>query len=262
MEILSRDYNFHFHKATSENNPAGTYFGEPRVEVSLIMKGSVRFIVDGRLRIVHAPSATLQAYHVDLRASSGTDQKVQTMWCYFSPETLSEADWSMLENLPATQPIPPLMPSLFAGALSLPQASDSAIDHDVVRHMRNSLGRAILAEYFRGAQLAGHARPLPKAVNMAKKALDGDYSRPWTVGKLASLAGTNANYLIHLFKTYLGVPPMHYLWERRLDAAIHMLQSTSLTIDEISHRCGFQSSAHFSRRFKERQGVPPSRFRS
>ncbi len=261
MEILSRDYNFHFHKATSESNPAGTYFDEPRVEVSLIMRGSVQFIVDGRVRIVHAPSATLQAYHVDLRASSGTDQNVQTRWCYFSPKTLSDSDWWMLENLPPAQPIPPLMPSLFSSALSLPQASGSAIDHDVVRHMRNSLGRAILAEYFRGVQLAEDARPLPKAVNMAKKALDADYTRAWTVAKLASLSGTNANYLIHLFKTYLGVPPMHYLWERRLDAAVPMLQSTDLTVEEISYRCGFQSSAHFSRRFKERHGVPPSRFR-
>lgn len=125
MEILSRDYNFHFHKATSDSNPAGTYFGEPRVEVSLIMKGSVRFIVDGRVRVVHAPCATLQAYHVDLHALSNTDQKVQTMWCHFSPDALSEEDWSVLENLPAAQPIPPLMPSLFAGALSLQQESDS-----------------------------------------------------------------------------------------------------------------------------------------
>jgi AraC-like DNA-binding protein len=261
METLSRDYDFHFHKATNESNPAGTYFGEPRVEVSLIMKGSVRFIVDGRMRVVHAPCATLQAYHVDLRASSNTDQKVQTMWCHFSPDALSEEDWLILENLPAAQPIPPLMPSLFAGALSLPQEADLPPEHDVTSHMRNSLGRTILAEYIRGAQLAGQSRPLPKAVSMAKKALDRDYSRPWTVGKLASLAGTNANYLIHLFKTYLGVPPMHYLWERRLDAGIHMLQSTSLTIDEISHRCGFQSPAHFSRRVKGRNGVPPSRFR-
>jgi AraC-like DNA-binding protein len=153
------------------------------------------------------------------------------------------------------------MPSLFAGALSLPQESDFPSEHDVTSHMRNSLGRTILAEYIRGAQLAGQRRPLPRAVSIAKKALDSEYSRPWTVAKLASLAGTNANYLIHLFKTYLGVPPMHYLWERRLDAGIHMLQSTSLTIDEISHRCGFQSPAHFSRRVKDRNGVPPGRFR-
>jgi AraC-like DNA-binding protein len=261
MEILSRDYNFHFHKATSDSNPAGTYFGEPRVEVSLIMKGSVRFIIDGRVRVVHAPCATLQAYHVDLHALSNTDQKVQTMWCHFSPDGLSEEDWSVLEHLPAAQPIPPLMPSLFAGALSLQQESDFPPEHDVTNHMRNSLGRTILAEYIRGTQLGGRTRPLPKAVNVARKALDSEYSRSWTVAKLASLAGTNANYLIHLFKTYLGVPPMHYLWERRLDAGIHMLQSTSLTIDEISHRCGFRSPAHFSRRVKDRNGAPPSRFR-
>jgi AraC-like DNA-binding protein len=132
---------------------------------------------------------------------------------------------------------------------------------NLARNVLNSLGKTILAEYFRSAQDCRARSRLPTAIQRAKDALDERFLYPWTVDKLAQIAGMNANYLIHLFKAHLGMPPIHYLWERRLNVGIHILQTTGLSIEEISFRSGFQSAAHFSRRIKQRSGLSPIQLR-
>ncbi|MDQ8024048.1 MAG: helix-turn-helix domain-containing protein [Moraxellaceae bacterium] len=61
-----------------------------------------------------------------------------------------------------------------------------------------------------------------------------------------------------------GCSVMNALMELRLNLARHLLQSsaTDLTVEQLARRCGFRSAAHFSRRFRERFGVPPSRWQA
>ena len=167
-----------------------------------------------------------------------------------------------MNQLPPTQQISTLLPSLFQGAMSLPgSGSDLTSIPELDDHVRDALGAAIFSEYIRSAKSMAVTKLLPPPVAIAKRALESDYAQPWSVDALASLTETNANYLIHLFKKHVGESPMQYLWNHRMDAGVHLLQTTRLTIDEVSHRCGFQSAAHFSRRVKERKGVPPSTVR-
>ena len=261
MKLFGQEHAFAFHAVTTNTAREATYV-VPALEVSLILEGSVIFFVDGRKRTIEGPCATFQAYRKSLDAIVPEGRQTRTMWCHVPSAELSSTQWQTVKQLPPVQPIRPLLTALFSSALSLPRDGDRPAEALELDHQfRDSLGATIFSEYMRGAQGSALTKPPPAALLVAKRALDEDYAKSWTVESLASIAGGNPHYLIHLFKAHLGETPIRYLWNRRVDAGVHLLQTTALTIDEIAYRCGFQSSAHFSRRVKERQGAPPSLLR-
>lgn len=72
------------------------------------------------------------------------------------------------------------------------------------------------------------------------------------------------DYLRKLFQKEVGVTPQQYLNDRRLQTAANMLSSkyNNSNISEISHLCGFRESLYFSRMFKKKYGISPSRYYS
>lgn len=237
-----------------------TRFDVSRVEISLILEGSVRFTLDGKVREQQGPCATIQAYRQNLTVQAPPDVFVRTMWCHFSPEVISGEEWRGLISLPPVVPIPSILPALFSGALDV--QSETPGQGDIAQYVTNSLGRTILAEYIRTVSKQFARGPFPKAVKAAKVAIDANPFSPWTLQSLAEAASTSPSHLIHLFNTYLDKPPIHYVWERRLDAAVQLLQTTDTAIDQIAYRCGFLSPAHFSRRVKAKYGRSPRELRN
>jgi AraC-like DNA-binding protein len=259
MRLFARDHTFAFRSATTNRSAREVTYDNASIEVSLILEGNLTFFVDGRKRVIEGPCTTFQAYRRSLDVVTPAGRQVRTMWCNLSASELSETEWQWVGQLPPIQPIPALLPSLFSAGLALPNI-DAGVEEEIElnQQTRDALGATIFSEYIRNAKCTPVTRPVAPAVAKAKQVLDNDYLEPWSVEALASIAGTNANYLIHLFKRHVGVSPIRYLWNRRVDAGIHLLETTSLSIEEISCRCGFQSAAHFSRRVKERRQVPPS----
>jgi AraC-like DNA-binding protein len=262
MKLFGREHAFDFHAVTTNKSARETSYAVPALEVSLILEGKLTFLVDGRKRMIEGPCATFQAYRKSLRVIAPAGRQIRTMWCHVPSEELSNAQWQSVKQLAPVQPIRPLLTALFSNALSLPGDGGRPAELlELDQQLRDALGAAIFSEYMRGARGSALTKLPPPAVLIAKRALDKDYAKTWTVESLASVAGGNPHYLIHLFKAHLGESPIRYLWNRRVEAGVHLLQTTALTIDEIAYRCGFQSSAHFSRRVKERQGAPPSLLR-
>ncbi len=83
----------------------------------------------------------------------------------------------------------------------------------------------------------------------------------------AAIAKANCISLRHLHGLFQlgGTTVSKWIWERRLKAGREDLLDPSmaaLTICEIAYHRGFSDSAHFSRAFKERFGLPPGRLRA
>jgi transcriptional regulator GlxA family with amidase domain len=66
-------------------------------------------------------------------------------------------------------------------------------------------------------------------------------------------------HFIRTFRQAYQLTPYQYLLEVRLQNAQQMLQSKSLAITEVSHSCGFSDVCAFSKAFKKRFGIAPSR---
>ena len=52
-----------------------------------------------------------------------------------------------------------------------------------------------------------------------------------------------------------------YLGELRLRRAQELLKDSELSVNEVASKCGYTDIAYFSRSFKKRLGVSPSKWR-
>ena len=68
-------------------------------------------------------------------------------------------------------------------------------------------------------------------------------------------------YLSHVFKNYMGMPPMQYITTKRITYAKKLLQETDLTASAIGEACGYKDHVLFFKAFKKLEGTTPSNFR-
>lgn len=68
-------------------------------------------------------------------------------------------------------------------------------------------------------------------------------------------------YLSHVFKKYMGKPPMQYVASKRIAYAKKLLQETDLSATEIGEMCGYKDHVLFFKSFKKQEGITPITFR-
>ncbi|MBO90678.1 MAG: hypothetical protein CMM27_02075 [Rhodospirillaceae bacterium] len=81
--------------------------------------------------------------------------------------------------------------------------------------------------------------------------------------RVAEELGISVRYLHWLFKQ-TNETFTEFLTRKRIDLAQLLLASSSndtFNVTEVAFMCGFNDSTHFSRRFKQQVGIPPSKFR-
>jgi len=88
-----------------------------------------------------------------------------------------------------------------------------------------------------------------------------DLSRNWNLQSLADAAGTSRSTLADHFTRLVGIPPMQYLTNWRMQVAANRLMETTLKIYAISSETGYDSEAAFSRAFKRVIGMSPKAWR-
>jgi AraC-like DNA-binding protein len=86
-------------------------------------------------------------------------------------------------------------------------------------------------------------------------------SHPWTLPELARAVSTSRTVLSERFSQIVGVPPMQYLTQWRLQLAAEQLANSSAKIAAIGAGVGYESEAAFSRAFKRATGHAPASWR-
>jgi AraC-like DNA-binding protein len=86
-------------------------------------------------------------------------------------------------------------------------------------------------------------------------------AHPWTLDDLARESGVSRSVLAERFNDFVGIPPMQYLAEWRMQLAAGLLSATALGLAEIAARIGYGSEAALSRAFKRLVGVAPAVWR-
>ena len=102
---------------------------------------------------------------------------------------------------------------------------------------------------------------MPKECASAKRYLDANYAQPITLDSLAAATHINKFYLSHTFSKYLGMSPITYLIQRRLQTSKDLLTQTDYSIAEIASSTGFASQSYFSQIFKKFTGMSPNQYR-
>jgi AraC-like DNA-binding protein len=83
----------------------------------------------------------------------------------------------------------------------------------------------------------------------------------WTLDELGRLVGLSRSALHERFVELVGMPPMHYLAQWRMQAAARLLLESRATVAAIALDVGYDSEAAFARAFKRMVGQPPAAWR-
>ncbi len=108
----------------------------------------------------------------------------------------------------------------------------------------------------------GNDTVINRECTQIKNYLDANYSENITLDTLAELSHMNKYYMAHAFTKYIGLSPINYLLQKRIQEGKSLLESTSYSIAQISSTLGFSSQSYFSQSFKKATGKTPVQYRT
>jgi AraC-like DNA-binding protein len=102
---------------------------------------------------------------------------------------------------------------------------------------------------------SSHASRVAKAIHWLRT----EYHVPLRAPTLAKAAGMSASSFHEHFKAITGTTPLQYQKDLRLIEAQALLTAMSHTVSEAAYAVGYESPNHFSRDYRRKFGLPPSR---
>ena len=91
--------------------------------------------------------------------------------------------------------------------------------------------------------------------------MQAEYAGEWRAEEMARQVNLSPSRFSAIYHELYGISPMEDLLAIRVEKAKSMLVSTGFSVEEIARRCGFKSSQYFSRYFKKRADMSPTRYR-
>jgi transcriptional regulator GlxA family with amidase domain len=88
--------------------------------------------------------------------------------------------------------------------------------------------------------------------------IEDNLARSWTVASLADAVGMSRSRLAVRFKAQVGLGPMTYLSDRRMEEARRLIQTYPTPLKAVAAAVGFSSAGTLSRAFAEHFGYTPT----
>lgn len=134
--------------------------------------------------------------------------------------------------------------------------------------LANAAARYVFAPTLRGhgaLQYPQDAEPLgnsvPDSVRAAIRVMEENLETPLPIGEVCERIGLSHRQLDRLFAQYVRKTPALYYRDIRLDRARGFVTQTNMSMSEIAYASGFSSQVHFSRAYKDRFDLAPSKDR-
>jgi AraC-like DNA-binding protein len=94
----------------------------------------------------------------------------------------------------------------------------------------------------------------------AKDYIMANYANHISVENIANMLGIDRRYLCRVFSKNIGETPQNFLVNYRLEKAAVLLTKHSYSVGEAARSTGYDDIYNFSKMFKRKYGVPPSRY--
>lgn len=95
----------------------------------------------------------------------------------------------------------------------------------------------------------------------ALAAMQADHARSWSLDELARTAGLSRAGFALNFRKWVGVTPMEYLAQWRIQLACEHLRDADRRIAEVASAVGYESESAFSSAFTRIVGMRPGQYR-
>ncbi|GLY97274.1 AraC family transcriptional regulator [Actinoplanes sp. NBRC 103695] len=144
-------------------------------------------------------------------------------------------------------------------------ATDASLDRPGGTATRAALVDLILVHVLRqvgeATRTGGSAELADPGVAAALDQIRESPHRPWTVPKLAQVAGMSRTVFSERFASLVGEPPMRYLIGWRLTRAARLLRETQVPLATIARQVGYANGYAFAGAFRRQYGVAPGHYR-
>ncbi|GMG88354.1 MmsAB operon transcriptional regulator MmsR [Biformimicrobium ophioploci] len=222
-------------------------------------KGSGEVITDhfrgsvGQGDILLLPRGMAHKYHAD------SSEPWSIFWCHFRGQLAEEfvRHIGLLDNLPVLKgTADPALVSSFKSLLSIAR---TGYGKTAFVHCANQL-RQILTLL---------ARLRKKRVRMQKN-FDFEAIRSYmlenvdqvlTLDELAAVGNLSKYHFARKYKELTGYTPLQHFAHLKIEHACYLLDSTGLSVGQISDQLGYDDPLYFSRLFKKTTGLAPSMYR-
>lgn len=154
------------------------------------------------------------------------------------------------------------------------ESAESAILHrcvtNMLLHNHSSVADtlAVLGEFYQFLSViaASNQEILPKSdgnlyVRQAADYIHNHFAESLTVEEIARHVGLNRSYFSSIFKEQTGQTPIEYIQNFRLTKAVHLLDSSTLSVAAVAYSCGYQQPESLIRIFRMRYGISPAAYR-
>lgn len=118
--------------------------------------------------------------------------------------------------------------------------------------------RSSQAPYIANALLQGEGHAL---VERAQRWLNRHMTQEWQMAQLAQYCHTSPRTLLRHFQKACGVSPILYMQQLRVERAKTLLETSLLSLEEITAQCGYLDVPSFSKVFKRWAQLTPREFR-
>jgi len=96
-----------------------------------------------------------------------------------------------------------------------------------------------------------------KTAEYISKNLSGDLS----ISGITKGVNVSKSVLYKDFREYFNCTVGEYIKIKRVEYSVTLMNTTSMSIDEISRSVGFSDAAYYCRIFKKQMGVSPAKYR-
>jgi AraC family L-rhamnose operon transcriptional activator RhaR len=161
-----------------------------------------------------------------------------------------------------------LEPAELAEAVEHLDALDRLRVRPVSMHRGDIVGRLALflsclaRAVARSGDGSNGVRQTHPAVVDAMRLMEARPDHQWTLTEIADSLHIAPGYLVRLFKSATGLPPMAFLARLRVEIAASRLLATDDPISRIGESVGWPDQNYFARRFRAHYGLSASTYRA
>ena len=98
-------------------------------------------------------------------------------------------------------------------------------------------------------------------IERARRWLNQRLDQAWNMAELAAYCNTSPRTLLRRFQEAVGMSPVQYAQQLRVERAKALLESTRLSLEDITGRCGYEDVSTFSKVFKRWAQLTPREYR-
>lgn len=103
---------------------------------------------------------------------------------------------------------------------------------------------------------------VPGEISKVIEYINENLERDINLQELADVLCFEKTYFLKKFKSLMGITPMSYTRNMRIERAKELLKYSDMNITQISEAVGFLSLHHFSKQFSKCVGMSPSKFKT